>query len=400
MIPRENPVAATPRPARLPVPGASNPSHVEAWRRAVTSTPENPPAKQKPRPPPDSGYQYSDEVPAGRNNFTLQIKGDKKLLSVGGSEAQQREQRDKTVVLSAKALESYATGHTPLTPRAPSDAKVDAILSGLKPNPPIEGHGASVTGAKYVSEIPNATPSQAYEHFRDHPGEVFNAGGMEIRGGPPGRLKDDAKYMLEIGGPVPTWLPVQMKTDDARRQITIQTLDGHVLRGTQTFTFNQDGLNKTKLVQDAHFQASSDMVGDIQHAASVEEGQHLGWQYAHQEIYDQFNGKPDDKGLGVGLLNGQQTGAWKDIARNVADHPLEAAKKGLEGVGQAAKGVISVTLTPTVRAIDAAEDKLEARAKKAIDHLPPAARRVGRVIDGVENTAENSAKSAWHWLTR
>jgi hypothetical protein len=69
-------------------------------------------------------------------------------------------------------------------------------------------------------------------------------------------LVDGGRYMLETGAAVvPTWLPVEISVDAQAHSITIHTLDGHVLRGEQTFSFVDNGCDGTTIVQDARFQA-------------------------------------------------------------------------------------------------------------------------------------------------
>jgi hypothetical protein len=257
----------------------------------------------------------------------------------GGTHDQQELQRDYMLALSPRALASYTTGHTPFTPRWPSDSDVNSLLAGLQRNAPIGTDGRDVTHAVYQSQIPNATAQQAYDHFVEHPEEVFNAGGMEIRGSS-GPLTDGGRYMLEIGGPVPTWLPVEIGLDPAKHAVTIHTLDGHVLRGEQTFTFTDNCSGGTTLTQDARFQGSTKMVGDVQQLASVSSGQHQAWQYAHREIYGQFNGDVDYSGIGTGVFNKQQLSAWGETALNVVKDPGAAADVLVDTGGELANETI------------------------------------------------------------
>jgi hypothetical protein len=86
---------------------------------------------------------------------------------------------------------------------SPSVRSTAGILKGLKPSPPIGTDGFDVTHAVYQSTIPNASPDEVYDHMVNDPCEVFGAGGMEIRSSSQ-KLEDGGRYMLEIGGPVPT----------------------------------------------------------------------------------------------------------------------------------------------------------------------------------------------------
>ena len=288
------------------------------------------------KPPADPqapGFKPGNVAP-GPNDFKLGIDGPDPRVAVGGTHDQQEQQRHAMLSLAPKAALSYVTGHLPgPVPRLPSDADVRATLNQLNMNPPIGTDGVDVTHAVYQSQIPNASPQEVYDHFVNSPGEVFGAGGMEIR--PPSqRLEDGGRYMLEIGGPVPTWLPVEIRLDPAARSVTIHTLDGHVLRGEQTFSFNSDCKGGTTLTQDARFQGSTELVGDMQKIASVSNGQHQAWENAHREIYEQFNGNRDYAGMGTGLFNQQQTSAWLESLSNVALNPGTAADVAFDVTGE------------------------------------------------------------------
>lgn len=276
-----------------------------------------------PVPPADPNAPGLDPVPginAGPNGFDIGVEGPDPTLAIGGTHEQQEAQRDTLLALSTRGFASYTTGHTPATPRYPSDGDVSAILQDLNPNPPIGDVGSEVTRAVYQSSIPNASAQEGYEHFVNNPDQVFGAGGMEIR--PPAtRLEDGGRYMLESGGPPPTWLPVEIRLDPANNALTINTLDGHVLRGTQTFTFTDDGNGGATLTQDAQFQGSTAMVGDIQQLASVSGGQHTAWENAHREIYGQFNGDQDFEGIGTSAVSPELIKGWGTILQNIASDP-------------------------------------------------------------------------------
>ncbi|WP_226469762.1 DUF1990 family protein [Luteimonas panaciterrae] len=297
--------------------------------------PPPPPREDPPTSPYAPGLSPSDDVQRGDNQFQLGIEGPDPNLAVGGSHDQQEGQRDKLLALATLALGSYTTGHTPATPRVPNDGQVEDILNGLNPNPPIGTDGEEVTHAVYQSQIPNATAAEGYDHFVNNPNEVFNAGGMEIRP-PTDRLEDGGRYMLEIGTPVPTWLPVQINLDPASNAISIQTLDGHVLRGEQTFTFTDDGNGGAVLTQDARFQASSRLPEELQQITPIATGQHIAWQNAHQEIYGQFNGDPDFKGIGTDFSPGNLLESWGQALGNVIKDPGNAADVGVDVVGELA----------------------------------------------------------------
>lgn len=314
--------------------------------------PSDPPYTPPPANPDDPGLSSIGATP-GPNGFEAALDGPDPNLAVGGDHDQQEFQRDKTVALSVLALESYVTGHTPVTDRSPPDDQVQSILDSLGTNPPIGSDGEDVTRIVYQSTIPNATAAEGYQHFVENPEQVFSAGGMEIRP-PTDRLVDGGRYMLEIGGPVPTWLPVEIRLDPASNAITINTLDGHVLRGEQTFTFTDDGTGGTVLTQDARFQASSQLPGELQELTSISGGQHLAWEYAHREIYEQFNGDRGYEGMGTDLFNKQQLAAWSEALVNFVSDPGNAADTGIDVGGELANWGVDLS----GRGIEAAFDWL------------------------------------------
>ncbi len=270
------------------------------------------------------------DVPRGPNNLRMSLEGPDPDLAVGGSHDQQEAQRDGTIDLADDAARSYA-GRVVGFGRQ-SDANVNAKLNSLQRNPPIGSDGVEVTHGVYTSQVPNATPQQLFDHWVHNPNEVFNAGGMEIRPAS-GELVDGGRYMLETGAAVvPTWLPVEISVDSQARSITIHTLDGHVLRGEQTFSFVDNGCGGTTIVQDARFQAGSQVVGDLQTLTSVSEGQHQAWVAAHRESYEQFNGDVDYAGIGIGVGNSEQVRTVVDFARTLVVEP-EVVANGVIDVG-------------------------------------------------------------------
>lgn len=311
----------------------SFPSDFPIAARQLPQAPLEPQRVDPPADPDDPGLSPSDDVDAGPNDFNLGIEGPDPDLAAGGSHDQQEDQRNTLVALSVQALKSYLTGHTPGTDRSPPDGDVRAILDSLDTNPPIGADGEEVTHAVYQSRIPNATAQQGYDHFVNNVGEVFAAGGMEIRPSTD-RLEDGGRYMLEIGTPVPTWLPVEIHLDPDSHSITINTLDGHVLRGEQTFTFTDDGNGGTILTQDARFQASSQLPEELQQITPISTGQHLTWENAHREIYEQFNGDRDYKGIGTDFSVGNLLESWSAALGVIVEDPGNAADVGIDIAGE------------------------------------------------------------------
>jgi hypothetical protein len=170
----------------------------------------------------------------------------------------------------------------------PLDALVSTQLNALSTNPPIGVDGKEVTTTIYTSTIPNATPQEAYDYFVNNPGEWFGAGGLKVRP-ETDALKDGGRYMLEDAGVPPAWLPIEVRLNPQAHQVTINTLDGHPLRGEQTFTFTDNGQDGVTLTQDARFQASSGLVVLGQRRLGVLDKQHEVWRDGHRRVYEHFN---------------------------------------------------------------------------------------------------------------
>jgi hypothetical protein len=249
-----------------------------------------------------------------------------------------------------------------------------------------------VTHAIYTSHIPNATPEEAYRHFVQDPQAVFGAGGIEIRPalGDAG-LKDGGKYMLESGGPPPIWLPIQVGLNPSKNQITIHTLDGHPLRGVQTFTFTSDGHGGTELTQDARFQASSSLIGSAQNISSVSNSQHETWQYAHQEIYQYFNGNPGYKGLGTNPLSGGHLRDDLNMAIHAVTHPGDTAQGALDTLGS----LTAAANDEEGRLLGGAMDALHIPGSGAVKDVFD---KVGDAQETAADTAGSIVKGAIHYL--
>ncbi|HEX8474494.1 MAG TPA: hypothetical protein VF666_10705 [Pyrinomonadaceae bacterium] len=242
-----------------------------------------------------TGNVTSDEEASAKrlllNSFQMETIGPKVPLEAHGSWREQVKQAALTGAFTLYAIQSQKTNND-LIPgqRSPSDATVETILSGLNRNPPYGDVGNEITRSVYSSTIPNATPEQAYNYFVENPEEIFGAGGMEVRPATE-RLVDGGRYMLEVGAP-PTWLPVEIELDPQTHTITIHTLDGHPLRGMQTFTFADNGQGGVTLTQDAKYQASSEPVERAPWVPFIPElidEQHKAWESAHLKIYEHFN---------------------------------------------------------------------------------------------------------------
>lgn len=239
---------------------------------------EKPPASPNDPRLHDPSHHAKNENQPAANNFKVGIEGPDPILMVGGDSEEQLRQGACTAALSLAQ-----TG-----PR--SDSLIQSELDKLKPNPPQGTDGVDVTHVVYQSHIPEASAEMAYRHFIDEPGAVFAAANLTILP-KADQLKDGAKYLLELHQTPPAWLPIQVHLDPVKHSITIDTLDGHALRGHQTFTFTNDGRGGCILTQDAHYQISSKMIDVVQRVESVANTQHDGWVNAHREIYDNFHDK-------------------------------------------------------------------------------------------------------------
>jgi hypothetical protein len=153
-----------------------------------------------------------------------------------------------------------------------------------------------------------------------------------------------------------------------------------VLRGEQTFYFKDDGCGGTRIVQDARFQASSQLTGDMQHFLPISQGQHDAWQQAHLETYEQFNGDPGYKGIGIPYVDPlTQAEALGDKAfLQVVAHPARAADAAISALGDGANYGIDLSGRLTADALDGAGDA----TRQTLDwlHLPG-----GAVIDGASH---------------
>lgn len=233
------------------------------------------PPPSNPNGPPT--YQSGDA-----NGFNYTVGGQSPPVA-GGNALDQSKQLAVQGALEAQAVPSALTRNAPL--RVPTDDQVRGELNTLAPIPP--DNGPNTTTTTYTSNIPNASAGDAFNHFVQDPNAVFNAAGMEIRP-PTNQLQDGGRYMLELKQP-PAWLPIQVSVDPATRTVGITTMDGHPLRGYQSFTFQDDGNGGANVVQDARFQLNAWPTEKLQDQLQIVQNQHHAWQDAHREMYQHFN---------------------------------------------------------------------------------------------------------------
>jgi len=350
-----------------------------------------------PASPVPPGFRADNQVVAGPNHFSLSLEGPDPDLAVGGTHEQQEAQRDKTTLMAAAATTSYESRLLPGDTRIPSDGQVADILGGLNPNPPVGKDGVDVTHGIYQSSIPNASADEVFNHWVQNPNQVFNAGGMEIR--PPVTTLVNGRYMLETGGTnaPPTWLPVEITVNEADRSIHIQTLDGHVLRGEQTFSFRDDGCGGSRIVQEARFQAGSQLAGDLQQFLPISQGQHTAWQNAHRESYEQFNGNKDYKGIGMPYVDPltQTRALTKQVIDQIKLDPDGAADGGVDMVGD----VGNLALDAGGKGSDILIDGAGTLARKTLDSAGlPGGVQVEQVADTTGNFVEGTLDTAGDWV--
>lgn len=164
---------------------------------------------------------------------------------------------------------------------------VDAYARGhlrlLEPSPPIQGAPTSLTD--YTSALPGVPPEVAWGYFVRNPGPVFESAGIRIQPSTVA-LTDGAKVFLEEKGPPPVWAPVSFRLEAETNTVHITTLDGHPLRGTNRFVFEDDGEGGTRLRQYSAFQGSSPATAVGLKLMDPIERQHDIWRGVHSHLHD------------------------------------------------------------------------------------------------------------------
>ncbi len=276
---------STPRTSAAPSPQAETPP-VAPSRPHVALEPASafePGARARPSPTP--AFQPSAPTPApsfatrpagASNHFKMSLGGRNPPVSAGGFLTQLK-QAKATAGLALSALESVSSGG-----RNPPDFSVSAKLRSLS-KMPLTDDRDKVSRADYFSQIPGVKPEQAFEHFVNHPNEIFGAAGLNVRP-EVSKLTDGARLMLEQPGTPAVWFPIEVRLDASKNQIHIDTLDGHPLRGSNEFNFVSDGQGGTRVNQLSSFQLSSKAV-QIGMRPQDLELQHSTWQKVHEHLF-------------------------------------------------------------------------------------------------------------------
>ncbi len=184
--------------------------------------------------------------------------------------ATQAEAATASLLLGGGAMvDAYARGH----------------LQALLPSPPLPGQPTSLTD--YTSSIPGAKPEAVFEYFVQNPAAIFGAAGIVVRPAV-SQLADGASLFLEERGPPPVWAPITVHLDPTTRSVHITTLDGHPLRGTNRFVFEEDGQGGTSVRQFSAFQGSSPATVVGLKLLDPIERQHDIWRQVHGHLYEKF----------------------------------------------------------------------------------------------------------------
>ena len=195
-----------------------------------------------------------------------------------GNLAEQTKQMGLTATQSQAAAASRLMGDSAVV-----DAYARTHLQFLKPSPPIQGAPTSLTD--YTSAIPGVAPQVAYEYFVRNPGAVFGAADLLLRPAT-GKLEDGARLFLEEKGVPPVWAPITVHLEPKTHTVHITTLDGHPLRGTNRFVFQDDGQGGTRLRQYSAFQGSSPATTVGMALMDPIERQHDIWRGVHGHLHD------------------------------------------------------------------------------------------------------------------
>jgi hypothetical protein len=168
-----------------------------------------------------------------------------------------------------------------------ASSKAREVLPGLKPMPPVPGKETST--AEYQSHSKGVSRDAAFQNFTHHFADVVGAAGIrvyphadEIHDGDRLMLHDPATL-----GPPPrpaVWAPIEAHVDAKTHTVTLTTLDGHPLRGTNEFKFMSDGQDGSVVRQYSRFQGSSALTNTLGQALGALDRQHEIWKAVHTHL--------------------------------------------------------------------------------------------------------------------
>jgi hypothetical protein len=218
------------------------------------------------------------------NDFKVSVQGQNPPVAAGGALSQLK-QGVLTAHLAASAAKSAVSGG-----RLPGDFLVQAQLRALGRTGTV-APASSISRIDYSSRIAHAPPRQVYADFVENPERVLGAAGLKVRPGVE-RLENGMRLMLENTGMPPMWLPVEVELRPESSTIHFHTLDGHMWRGTNSFTFAPDGQGGTRVAQQAHFQGSSPLSSVGVSLMGASERQHTGWEKVHAALFTRSRPAP------------------------------------------------------------------------------------------------------------
>ncbi len=195
--------------------------------------------------------------------------------------------------VSALLLLARSTGEPP-------EAALRQLLGTLQPTRLLNGDKVV---ARYGIDLPRTRPRAAFDALINRPGELFEAAGLRMRP-EVGELRDGARVVLEDRGfGAPIWFPVEVQVDRARLQVTFQTLDGHPLRGTNSFRMVPGENGGARVEQESRFQASSRASQLGAQLPALTEHQHQVWRSFQAALFARLNPRAAARALreyGVG----------------------------------------------------------------------------------------------------
>ncbi|MDQ3265033.1 MAG: hypothetical protein M3Y59_15445 [Myxococcota bacterium] len=215
-------------------------------------------------------------TPVPSNNFRATLSGPNPP-HVGGGFFEGCKQANELRKLAGMAGDSVGSGG-----QTPGELAVEAKLRSLDAMP--LDRGEDVTRAVYTSEAPGIPADALYTHFVQNPEAVFGAAGLSLRPLPT-ELRDGARVMIEDRGPPATWMPVEVRLNPLTREVRFETLDGHPLRGFNSFWIQDDGKGGARVNQTSDYQFSSTISKLGSGVVGGGEKQHQTWKAVHAHLF-------------------------------------------------------------------------------------------------------------------